>query len=210
MSVSKRAQRKTTGQWLIPVIFGLVYVCILGVFAVQTYFLVDWLFPEQNYFMKIVTVFSFDGVALLCALAEAFYSFRSRGSHQMTRVAWGIAFVGSCVCTGVWMILSASTKMDFPVPDWVVNVSYIVVTLVFVLVIVLATFAAMGEWRATHPLLGYDGEGEDENLSDTPALPAPSNKFDDMLNTGPMLPAVNGNGQIKKKVAQGGATQTTP
>lgn len=210
MSVSKRAQRKTTGQWLIPVIFGLVYVCILGVFAVQTYFLVNWLFPEQNYFMKIITVFSFDGVALLCALAEAFYSFRSRSAHQMVRVAWGVSFVGSCLCTAVWMILSASTKMDFPMPGWVVDWAYIVVTAVFILVIVLATFAAMGEWRAVYPLLEYEDEKKEEDLFDASPKDTTSNKFEDMLNTGPALPAVNGNGQIKKKVAQGGATQMTP
>ncbi len=205
-----RTNRKTTGQWLIPVIFGLVYVCILGVFAVQTYFLVDWLFPEQNYFMKIVTVFSFDGVALLCALAEAFYSFRSRRAHQKVRVAWGVSFVGSCLCTAVWMILSASTKMDFPVPGWVLDWSYVIVTAVFITVIVLATFAAMGEWRALHPLLDYEDD-EDEDLFDASQPKAiaagPSNKFEDM-DTGELAVAsLKSNGQIKKK---GGQAVNTP
>jgi hypothetical protein len=188
--------RKTTGQWLIPAIFFVVYIGILAVFAVQTYLLVDWLFPAQNFFMKVITVFTFDGIALLCAAAEAFYSFRRRSAHQIVRVAWGVSFIGSCLCTGVWMILSASTKLDFVVPYWIIVLAYVIVTLVFILDIVLGTFAAMAEWRATHPLLDYDDE---ENLTLPPrqvssslSLPEPN---DDKLDADIIVQ--NGNGKKK-------------
>lgn len=205
MNASK--QRKSAGNFWLPWIAALIYVGILGVFAVQTYDLVAWLFPATNWWMQVVTVFTFDGVALLCAMFEAFYTFRRRKSHHLVRGMWAGAFAGSCLATIFWMILSAATKLDFTVDPRVIDFAYGVVTVGFVAVIVLATFAFMGEYQAAHPRAAYEDD-EEEDLFDAPSLPAPSNKFEDMQispNTGPM-PAMNG--QIKKK--QGGATPMTP
>src|SRR5712691_9649853 len=91
--------------WWIRVIGVIVYVAIIVAYAIQTLLLVNWLFPADNQFMKVVTVFVCDGCATGYALAEMFYRFRLRKTKHIVFGMWIVTFTLSTAATVIQMYL---------------------------------------------------------------------------------------------------------
>lgn len=121
-------QDQTTAQWLFPKIFAVILAVFVVGFGVQTYFLVDALMPSDQMLMKCLTVFAFDGCALIYFIGKQYYPFKSEKSKHAVNVMFRVTFAGSALCTVLWMILSADHFQWSLVPSPLVFAAYVLVT----------------------------------------------------------------------------------
>src|SRR2546421_12761935 len=96
---SKAHRKKKAGNLFVPLVLGGAFVTFVVVFAFQTWFLVDWLFPSTNLFMKIGTVGSFDVMSIVWAAADTFYTFFRWRSKHIVQAMWGITFTLATVAS---------------------------------------------------------------------------------------------------------------
>src|SRR2546421_12966128 len=94
--------------WWIRLIGIIIYILVIVAYAVQTLELVNWLFPADGWFMKIVTVFVCAGCATGYAMAEMVYVYRCRRSKQLTFGMWIVTFVLSTAATVIQTYLSST------------------------------------------------------------------------------------------------------
>ncbi len=125
------------------------FVLLVIVFAFQTYFLVNTLFPSDNVFMKVVTVFSFDGCCIIYAGLELFYHFKWKHAKTLTGIMWGLTFLGSLICTVAYMNLSSDHLLHAITDSNILVIAYAVVTAVFSGDIVAITYLIKNEYIAT-------------------------------------------------------------
>src|SRR5579863_9166280 len=65
-----------------------IYGALLILFGWQTWQFVNFLFPDDQLLMKVLTFISFDFMALVWAVVHTFYRFASRGAQKWVIVAW--------------------------------------------------------------------------------------------------------------------------
>ncbi len=141
--------------WWIRLIGILVYVAIIVAYAIQTLELVTWLFPADNVFMRIVTVFICDGCATGYALAEMFYRFRLRKSQWIVFGMWIVTFVFSTAASVIQMYLSSTHNIPHSIDQTVISVAYGIVIAAFVVNIVAITVVIRFEHSASQPVRHY-------------------------------------------------------
>ncbi len=147
--MNTQQQRKMNGAGYLFMGLLITALCILLiVFAFQTYFLVDTLFPSDNIFMKVVTVFSFDGCCIIYAGLDLFYHFKWQHSKNLTNIMWGATFIGSLICTVAYMNLSSDHLLHQIVNINLLYTAYAIVTVVFAGNIVAITFLVKKEYVA--------------------------------------------------------------
>jgi hypothetical protein len=155
--------------WWIHKIGIVVYVIVIVAFAVQTLDLVNWLFPADNQFMKVVTVFVADGCALGWAMTEMFYRFRLRRSKHLAFGMWVVTFILSTAATVIQMYLSSTHNIPHSIDPGIITVAYGLVILAFVVNIIAITVIIRMEHEAGQPQRVY----LDDLRSRKRALPQP-------------------------------------
>lgn len=138
------------GKW-IRVIGIVVYLVIIVAFAWQTLELVGWLFPSENWFMKVVTVFVCDGCATGYAMTEMFYRFRLRWSKNIIFGMWILTFFSSTSATIIQMYLSSTDRIPHQIDPGVITIAYGIIIAMFVLNIIAITVVIRMEYNAAQP-----------------------------------------------------------
>lgn len=147
--------QQSGGGWWIHKIGIAVYVAVIVAFAVQTLELVTWLFPHDNQFMRVVTVFVADGCATGWAMAEMFYRFRLRRSKHLAFGMWIVTFILSTAATVIQMYLSSTGNIPHKIDPSVITVAYGMVILAFVINIIAITVIIRMEYVAGQPQHTY-------------------------------------------------------
>src|SRR5579859_1813745 len=124
--------QQTGAGWWIRLIGCIVYMAIIVAYAWQTMELVSWLIPDDNTFMRIVTVFVCDGCATGYAMAEMFYRFRLRRSKNLVFGMWILTFIFSTAATVIQMYLSSTHTIPHAIDPTVITVAYGIVIAAFV------------------------------------------------------------------------------
>lgn len=102
---------------------GLLGLFIIG-FGVQTWLFVNVFMPSDQLFMKILTVFSFDGMGLVYFLLRRFYRFRAVEARHTVDSMLVFCLVCSGICTALYTYLT-SAHFDWSiVPNWILLVCY--------------------------------------------------------------------------------------
>lgn len=140
-----------TGNNLLFILFAVVYVALLILFASQTWLFINWLFPPDQLVMKALTLLTFDGMAALWAVGDLFYKFASPGAKTIVRTAWAISFLLSMLATIFYLVLESMLRFNIAITPDTVNVGYGVTITAVTLNVLFVTFFLYLEWRARHP-----------------------------------------------------------
>lgn len=70
----------------------LIYVALLLLFAWQTLLFVNILFPDADLMMKVLTVFSVDGMGFVWANLHTFYRFAHPHAKGAVKWGWGVTY----------------------------------------------------------------------------------------------------------------------
>ncbi len=92
-------------------LFAIVYVLLIAAYAWQTTELVMWLFPTDNWAMKVMGVFVCDGCAILYAAGETFYKFRMRRTFHLVGLMWAITFFMSTVASAINLYMTSANRI---------------------------------------------------------------------------------------------------
>jgi hypothetical protein len=195
--------RQSGGGQVIRVVAICAFIAILVAYALQTMSLVSWLFPQDDLFMKCVTVFICDGCCCGYGMGEMFYRFRLRSSKNWCYTMWVVTFILSTAATVIQMYLSSTHTIPHTIDSQVIVWAYGLVIAGFIVNIIAITCIIRAEHNAGLPAIVY--------LDDTPGeLAAPVTVHQLATATAPghqakALPA-------KKKLAAkvGGNTTTKP
>jgi hypothetical protein len=141
--------------WWIRVIVSIAYAVIIVAYGWQTFELVNWLFPPDNLFMKIVTMFVCDGCATGYAMGEMFYRFRLRRSKHLTFGMWIVTFALSTAATMIQMYLSSTHNIPHQIDPGIIILAYGLVILAFVVNILAITVIVRMEYNAAQPARRY-------------------------------------------------------
>src|SRR5712691_6026859 len=111
-----------------PLLWGglVLYGGLLLLFGVQTWLFVNWVFPDDQLLAKVLTLISFDVMALFWSLAHTFYSFKSHGAQWWVRIAWGLTFFLSLVASILYLIIQFYFRFHLAVDQTWVSVGYAV------------------------------------------------------------------------------------
>jgi hypothetical protein len=142
-----------TGNSALFIILALAYLGLLILFGIQTWLFVDWLFPSDQLLMKILTVISFDFMAVLWASLESFYIFVDRASHSLVKWAWGFTFLLSLIASVLYMVLQSMFRFHIGVSQDLINLAYGITITALVFNIICITFFIRHEWMIRHPRL---------------------------------------------------------
>ncbi len=142
-------------------------------FAIQTWELVDWLFPAENFLMKVITVIVFDGFSAGWASAEVFYPFRRSNNKHLANGMWLIDFFLSMLATVLQMFLSSAFRFKIDVPFAVDLTAYALVTIAFAANIVVLTIIVRGEIMAAARAASIGGGGTPPPRQSAPVPGAP-------------------------------------
>jgi hypothetical protein len=142
---------QTGAGWWIHVISIIVYGLVIIAYAIQTLELVSWLFPDDNWFMRIITVFVCDGCATGYAFAEMFYRYRLRRSKNLTFGMWVITFALSTAATIIQMYLSSTHNIPHLIEPGIITIAYGLVIVAFVANIIAITVIIRMEHNASQP-----------------------------------------------------------
>ncbi len=99
-----QVQRKHSNVGLFTIL-ALAYIGLLILFAWQTWGLVNFLFPDDQLLMKMLTLFSFDIMAFLWGCAHMFYRFAHPTSKAAVKWGWGITNLLSLIATVLYMVI---------------------------------------------------------------------------------------------------------
>ena len=119
---------KTKAQWGFPILLGFILAAFIIAFGVQTWLFVDSFMPHNQLYLKIMTVVSFDGMALVYFLLRMFYKHWNQDSRHAIDVMFIVCMVGSLACTVLWTFLQAINFQWSSVPPLVLWIAYAVVT----------------------------------------------------------------------------------
>lgn len=147
------------GMW-IRVLGIVVCLVIILAFAWQTLELVSWLFVDENWYMKAVTVFVCDGCASGYAMAEMFYRFRLRWSKNIVFGMWLVTFASSTLATIIQMYLSSTNRIPHNIDPGIITIAYGIVIAMFVVNIIAITVVIRMEYNASQPKRIYMDDKE--------------------------------------------------
>ncbi len=155
-TVKVKAKIKDGSFWII-LIAVVVYVLMILAFALQTMELVNWLMPT-NLFMRVATVFSFDGCAALWAALKLFYKFNRVRSKTIVTGLWYTSFGLATIASIIQLYLSSTTRLDFTVDPGIISVAYVTVIVAMTVNIIALTFFLSMEYEAYHPSITVEEE----------------------------------------------------
>jgi len=147
--------QQTGAGWWIRLIGCIAYGAVIIAYAIQTFELVNWLFPADNWFMKIVTMFVCDGCATGYAFAEMLYRFRLRRSKHITFGMWILTFIFSTAATVIQMYLSSTHTIPHSIDMGIVSLAYGIIIVAFVVNIIAITVIIRMEYGAGQPKRVY-------------------------------------------------------
>ncbi len=187
--------KQSTGGWWIRVIGIIVYMAIIVAYAVQTLELVNWLFPDANWFMMIVTVFVCDGCATGYAMAEMFYRFRLKRAKGLVFGMWVVTFALSTAATVIQMYLSSTHHIPHSIDPTVISVAYGLIILAFVVNIIAITVIIRMEYNASQPQHRYLDDGKKKS----PVMQQQPGRATHMLPNGDEIAVYAPNQQIAQQ-----------
>jgi positive regulator of sigma E activity len=83
-----------------------VYVTLLFYFAWQTILFTGIIFPDADIQMKILTVFSVDGMGFVWANLHTFYRFAHPGSKTAVKWGWGVTYALSALLSVLYLVFT--------------------------------------------------------------------------------------------------------
>src|SRR5947207_2532461 len=104
---------RKTSNGLFWVIGAFIYLGLIVLFGWQTWQLVNYLFPGDQLMAKVLTLLSFDVMAVVWGAMDLFYSFASRGAKMLVRVAWIITFLLSLVASILYLSFQWFFRFQF-------------------------------------------------------------------------------------------------
>jgi len=118
---------------IITVVKYLIYIGLLVLFGWQTWQFVSFLFPDDQLLMKVLTLISFDVMALFWACADLYYAFASRGAKTWVRTAWILTFFISLLASILYLVIQSMFRFQLTVSIAFVDTGYAIsiVTLTF-------------------------------------------------------------------------------
>ena len=84
----------------------LIYVALLGLFAWQTLMFVNILFPDSDLAMKVLTVFSVDGMGFVWACLHTFYKFAHPYAKNAVRWGWAVTYLLSAIISVLYLVFT--------------------------------------------------------------------------------------------------------
>lgn len=135
----------------ILVVFGLLYAGMLILFGWQTYQFLDFLFPNDQMLMKVLTLISFDVLAFLWGATDLFYSFASRGAKAIVKWAWLITFLLSLGASILYLVFQSMFRFKLDVSQDMINAGYTISIVALTYNIVSIMFFLYCEYNARHP-----------------------------------------------------------
>ena len=136
------------------VITGIVYIVYIGLlilFGFQTWQFVNFLFPDDQLTMKVLTLISFDVMALLWGVADLYYAFASKGAKTAVRTAWVITFLLSLVASILYLAIQAFFRFHIGISVTMVDWGYTISLFALTFNIIILMFFIYLEWNARHP-----------------------------------------------------------
>ncbi len=103
-------------------VLATAYLGLIGLFAWQTSELVIFLFPDDQWLVRALTVFSFDGCAALWGAAELFYKFAHPHSRSAVRWGWAITNILSLVATILYMVIQFMLRFQVTISPTTVTI----------------------------------------------------------------------------------------
>jgi len=146
-----------------------IYVGLLILFAFQTWFFVDWLFPGDQWIFKLLTVICFDVMAVFWAATDLFYHFAAKGARTLVRWAWAITFILSLLASIFYLVIESMFRFQVPITPTTVDIGYGVTIFALTLNIIFLTFWIYQEWNKRHPHQDEYGD-EDEPSTQKPYM----------------------------------------
>lgn len=146
-----KVQKKHTGNGGLFIIASVIYAGLLILFLYQTWSFVNWLFPDDQSLMKMLTVLCFDVMALVWAIIDLFYMAASKASKTLVRWAWAISFIQSLLASIFYLVISSMFRFQITITPVYVNTGYGIVIFALTLQILFLTFWLYIEWNTRHP-----------------------------------------------------------
>lgn len=97
------SKHSNAGLLLLTVI---IYVALLFLFAWQTLLFVNIIFPDDDVMVKILTVFSVDGMGFVWACLHTFYRFAHPGAKTAVRWGWGVTYALSAIISVLYLVFT--------------------------------------------------------------------------------------------------------
>jgi uncharacterized BrkB/YihY/UPF0761 family membrane protein len=144
------AKKTNTGGALFYIL-AVIYIGLLFLFGYQTGVFVNWLFPNDQIMMKILTVVCFDGMAFLWAITDLFYHFACKNTRDLVRWGWGVSFILSLLASILYLVISSMFRFEVQITATWVDVGYGIVITAIVFQIIMVTFFLYIEWVVRHP-----------------------------------------------------------
>lgn len=158
---AKTSKKHHSGTSILSVVLSLLYLGLLVLFGYQTWMFVSWLFPDDQFLMKLLTLISFDVLSLLWACTDLFWKFADREARTLVRSAWALTFFLSLAASILYLVIESMFRFQVPISPITVDIGYGVSIFALTANILFLTFFLYKEYRARHP---EDFE-EDEELT---------------------------------------------
>lgn len=136
---------------IVTVLVYLVYIGLLILFGFQTWQFINFLFPDDQLTMKVLTIISFDIMALLWGVADLYYAFASKGAKTAVRAAWVITFILSLVASILYLAIQSLFRFHVDVSQTMINWGYIVSLFALTFNIIILMLFIYLEYSARHP-----------------------------------------------------------
>ncbi len=144
-------QEHHEGSWLISWGLPIVYVGLVFAFGIQTWELVAHLFPAENLFMQIATVFSFDVMAAIWLGVKTFGRFRLYSSLSLVRWMFRITFTLATIASVIQMYLNAVHFLYQSVDHNIILFAYALVVISFAGNLIALSYLLSSEHDAKNP-----------------------------------------------------------
>ncbi len=162
------AKKAHTGNPGLYILAATVYISLLILFGFQTWQLVNFLFPQDQLLMKLLTLVSFDVMSLLWGSCDLFYRFASPGAKSIVRWAWAVSFLLSLAASVFYLVLSSMFRFALTVTSVQVDTGYGISIAALTLNILFLSGFLYLDWRPRHP-----SENEYEEIEQPPARATP-------------------------------------
>lgn len=180
-------------------IFGFISFLYLGIllyFGFQTYYFVNWLFPQDNLLVKIATIVTFDGMAFVWSVACTFYRFHSKNARWWVTVGWFGTFLLSCGATICYYTVENLFRFKLEPSQDMITWGYVLTLLAVLFNILVFVRYFQLEWSHMHPHMDIWEVNEQKaaialaqensRILENPGEAAGNNRF-------PLLPQASGN-----------------
>lgn len=172
---------------IVTALVYIIYVGLLLLFGFQTWQFVNFLFPDDQLTMKVLTLISFDAMALLWGVADLYYAFMSKGAKTWVRVAWVVTFILSLVASILYLVIQAFFRFHVGISEAMVDWGYTISLFALTFNIITLMMFIYLEYSARHP---HQDEFVGPWITPRETVPATLAQTGTIVNPAPATPAL--------------------